>query len=51
MIGKWVEQRYLATPILNRVYLDHYVTIKRLEKQVFQRRVDSDEWTLRRTDQ
>ncbi|HLC05978.1 MAG TPA: radical SAM protein, partial [Anaerolineales bacterium] len=37
MIGKWVERRCLSVPILDRFYLDHYVTIKRLEKQVLRR--------------
>jgi len=34
MIGKWLERRCLSVPIVDRFYLDHYVTIKRLEKQV-----------------
>ncbi len=34
MIGNWIEQRCLSTPGLNQFYLDHYVSIKRFEKQV-----------------
>ncbi len=34
MIGEWVEKRCLSSPILRQFYLDHYVSIKRLEKQV-----------------
>ncbi len=34
MIGKWVETRCLSIPGLRRVYLDHYVSVKRFEKKV-----------------
>ncbi len=34
MISRWIEQRCLSSSALNQLYLDHYVTIKRLEKRV-----------------
>ena len=33
MISRWIEKHCLSTPVLNRFYLDRYVTIKRLEKR------------------
>jgi radical SAM protein with 4Fe4S-binding SPASM domain len=32
--GNWIEKRCRSVPLLSRFHLDHYVTIKRLEKQM-----------------
>ena len=34
MIGQWVERRCLSSSVLRQWYLDHYVSIKHIEKQI-----------------